>query len=70
MTRPTVRHVALKTPEQLDLQALHRVRQRLISQRTGVINQIRAFLLERGLAIRQGWHALRAELPRALSMLI
>jgi transposase len=68
VTRPTVRHVALKTPEQLDLQALHRVRQRLISQRTGVINQIRAFLLERGLAIRQGWHALRAELPRALSM--
>jgi Transposase IS116/IS110/IS902 family len=68
VTRPTVRHVALKTPAQLDLQALHRVRQRLISQRTGVINQIRAFLLERGIAIRQGWHALRAELPRALTM--
>src|SRR5215813_4858138 len=68
VTRPTVRCVALKTPAQLDLQALHRVRQRLISQRTGVINQIRAFLLERGIAIRQGWHALRAELPRALTM--
>jgi transposase len=68
VTRPTVRYVALKTPDQLDLQALHRVRERLISQRTGVINQIRAFLLERGIAIRQGWHALRAELPRALAM--
>jgi len=68
VTRPTVRCVALKTPAQLDLQALHRVRQRLISQRTGVINQIRALLLERGIAIRQGWHALRAELPRALTM--
>jgi transposase len=68
VTRPTVRYVALKTPAQLDLQALHRVRERLMSQRTGVINQIRAFLLERGIAIRQGWRALRAELPRALSM--
>src|SRR5262245_33631932 len=68
VTRPTVRYVALKTPEQLDLQGLHRVRERLISQRTGVINQIRAFLLERGIAIRQGWRALRSELPRALAM--
>jgi transposase len=68
VTRPTVRYVALKTPEQLDLQALHRVRERLMSHRTGVINQIRAFLLERGIAIRQGWRALRVELPRALAM--
>ena len=43
VTRPTTRYVALKTPEQLDLQALHRVRERLMSHRTGVINQIRAF---------------------------
>ena len=48
MQRPTMRFVATKTAEQLDLQALHRVRERLVSQRTGVINQIRAFLLERG----------------------
>jgi transposase len=68
VTRPTVRYVALKTPAQLDLQALHRVRERLISKRTGVINQIRAFLLERGIAIRQGCRALRAELPRALTL--
>src|SRR6266700_3714861 len=46
--RPTMKFVATKTPEQLDLQALHRVRERLVSQRTGIINQIRAFLLERG----------------------
>ena len=58
VTRPTARYVALKTPEQLDLQALHRVRERLMSHRTGVINQIRAFLLERGIAIRQGWASL------------
>jgi transposase len=66
--RPTMKFVPIKTVEQLDLQALHRVRERLVSQRTGVINQIRAFLLERGIAIRQGWRALRAELPRALAM--
>jgi transposase len=48
--RPTMKFVATKTAEQLDLQALHRVRERLVSQRTGVINQIRAFLLERGVA--------------------
>ncbi len=51
--RPTMKFVATKTAEQLDLQALHRVRERLVGQRTGVINQIRAFLLERGIAVRQ-----------------
>jgi transposase len=64
--RPTMRFVATKTSEQLDLQALHRVRERLVSQRTGIINQIRAFLLERGFAVRQGQRFLRAELPRIL----
>jgi transposase len=44
--RPTMKFVATKTADQLDLQALHRVRERLVSQRTGIINQIRAFLLE------------------------
>ena len=62
--RPTMKFVATKTAEQLDLQALHRVRERLVSQRTGIINQIRAFLLERGVAVRQGLRFLRAELPR------
>jgi hypothetical protein len=47
--------------------ASHRVRERLVSQRTGIINQIRAFLLERGVAVRQGLRFLRAELPRILA---
>src|ERR1019366_1241732 len=51
--RPTMKFVATKTADQLDLQALHRVRERFVSQRTGIINQIRAFLLERGIAVRQ-----------------
>jgi transposase len=48
---------------QLDLQALHRVRERLVSERTGIINQIRAFLLERGVAVCRGPRFLRTELP-------
>jgi transposase len=65
--RPTMRLVATKTADQLDLQAMHRVRERLVSQRTGIINQIRAFLLERGIAVRQGQRVLRTELPRILA---
>jgi transposase len=65
--RPTMKFVATKSADQLDLQALHRVRERLVGQRTGIINQIRAFLLERGIAVRQGLHFLRAELPGILA---
>jgi transposase len=65
--RPTMRFVATKTTDQLDLQALHRVRERLVGQRTAIINQIRAFLLERGVAVRQGLRFLRAELPTILA---
>ncbi len=65
--RPTMKFVVTKTADQLDLQALHRVRERLVHQRTGIINQIRAFLLERGIAVRQGLRFLRVELPRILA---
>src|SRR3974390_1511600 len=60
---PTTRFVPAKTSEQLDLQALHRVRSRLVSERTAVINQIRGFLLERGIIVRQGHRFLRHLLP-------
>ena len=43
------------------------MRERLVSQRTGIINQIRAFLLERGVAVRQGLRFLRTELPLILA---
>jgi transposase len=65
--RPTMKFVATKRVDQLDLQVLHRVRERLVGQRTGIINQIRAFLLERGVAVRQGLRFMRAELPRILA---
>jgi transposase len=67
VTRPTMKFVATKTVEQLDMQAMHRVRDRLVSWRTGVINQIRAFLLERGIAVRKGAAPLRAALPTILA---
>jgi transposase len=46
---------------------LHRVRERLVSQRSDIINQIRAFLLERGIAVCQGLRFLCAELPIILA---
>jgi transposase len=60
-------HLSRKLQMQLDLQALHRVRERLVSQRTGIINQIRAFLLELRIAVRQGLRFLRAELAVILA---
>ena len=65
--RPTMRPVPLKSAEQLDLQALHRVRSRRIGQRTAVINQIRGFLLECGIPVRQGPAGLREALPTLLA---
>ena len=60
--RPNIRCVREKTQDQLDLQALHRVRARLVSRRTATINQIRAFLIEQGITVRTGAHALRKSL--------
>src|SRR4029453_8256677 len=60
--RPNLRTVREKSQEQLDLQACHRVRSRLVSRRTATINQIRAFLIEQGITIRTGSRALRNSL--------
>ncbi len=60
--RPNLRTVSEKTQDQLDLQALHRVRSRLVSRRTGTINQIRAFLIEQGITIRKGLRAVQNSL--------
>ena len=58
-TRPTMRFVELKSEEQLDVQTLHRVRDRLISERTSLTNQISSLLLERGHCVAQGHARLR-----------
>ena len=53
-TRPTMRFVETKTEAQLDMQTLHRSRDRLVGERTALINQLRAILLERGMVVPQG----------------
>jgi len=64
--RPRMRFVPIKTEEQLDLQALHRVRERWVMRRTAVVNQIRSLLLERGLTLPKGRGHLDEQLPRIL----
>jgi transposase len=57
--RPNLKAVSAKSQDQLDLQALHRVRSRLVSRRTATITQIRAFLIEQGITVRKGLRALK-----------
>jgi hypothetical protein len=66
VTRPTMRFVPIKTDDQLDLQSLHRVRERWVVRRTAVINQMRGMLLERGITIRKGRHYIEESLPSIL----
>ncbi len=64
--RKNMRFVPIKTDDQLDLQALHRVRDRLIARRTSVINQLRAFLLERGMTFAKMPTKLKVAMPEIL----
>lgn len=64
--RPTMRFVPIKSDDQLDMQSLHRVRERWVMRRTAVINQIRGLLLERGITVRKGRCHLDAVLPGLL----
>ncbi len=66
VNRANMRFVPIKTDDQLDLQALHRVRERLVQRRTGLINQIRGFLLERGVTFAKGPANLRHQVPLLL----
>jgi transposase len=66
VARQNMRFVPIKTEDQLDLQALHRVRDRLVHRRTAIINQIRGFLLERGVTFAKGPANLRNRMPAIL----
>lgn len=66
-TRPTMRFVELKSEGQLDMQTLHRVRDRLVGERTALINQLRAILLERGITVAQGRRKLEQHLAAMLA---
>jgi transposase len=65
-TRPTMHFVELKSEEQLDMQTLHRSRDRLVGERTALINQLRAILLERGITVPQGRRKLELQLAAML----
>src|SRR3974377_1479241 len=64
--RPNMRFVPIKTEEQLDLQAGHRVRERWCMRRTAVVNQMRGLLLERGLTLPKGRRHLEEAIPGVL----
>jgi transposase len=63
VSRPHMRFVPLKTVESQDIQAIHRMRSRLIKERTALVNQVRGLLAERGIVIAQGITRLRQQLP-------
>ena len=65
--RPTMRFVPVKSDDQLDLQSLHRVRERWVMRRTAVVNQIRGLLLERGTTMRKGRRYVDEALPGILA---
>jgi len=66
VSKENMRFVPIKTQEQLDVQALHRVRDRLVQRRTALINQIRGFLLERGITFAAKPIHLRKQLPAVM----
>jgi transposase len=64
--RPSIPSALVKSVEQQDIQALHRVRERLVKHQTALANQMRGLLLECGVVIPQGIYRLRKHLPRIL----
>jgi transposase len=64
--RPNMRFVAVKTLEQHDIQSLHRIRSRVVKNRTALTNQIQGLLLEYGIITRPGRQALRRHIPEIL----
>jgi len=66
VTKQNMRFAQLKTQEQLDWQAMHRERDRLVQRRTALINEIRGFLLERGITFAAQPIHLRKNLPAVI----
>src|SRR5215468_4318721 len=64
--RPRMRVVPIQSDDQLELQSLHRVRERWVMRRTAGVNQIRGLLMERGITLGKGRCHLAAGLPRIL----
>lgn len=67
VSRPTMRFVSVKTIDQQDIQSLHRVRERLVSARIALANEIRGLLLEYGITVQKGIRYLIKEIPKIIS---
>ena len=61
--RPSMNFVSGKSVEQQDIQSIHRIRERLITQRTSLGNQIRGLLAEYGIVIAKSVGKLKSSLP-------
>ncbi|MCP5443301.1 MAG: IS110 family transposase [Chromatiaceae bacterium] len=66
VVNPEMRFAAVKTTEQQDIQALYRLRERRIADRTALCNQLRGLLAEYGLVLPKGVHVVRKRLPELL----
>jgi transposase len=66
VTRPSMRFVPVKDVAQQDIQALHRVRERLVTARTALVNEMRGLLAEYGIVLPQGMAKFRQALMRTL----
>jgi transposase len=65
-SRPSMRYVSPKDVEQEDIQAVHRVRSRLVQEKTALVNQLRGLLAEYGIVIPKGINKIRKALPEIL----
>ncbi len=61
-----MKFVAIKSIEQQDILSIHRVRERLVKNRTALANEIRELLLEFGLIIPQGINKITVKLIEIL----
>lgn len=66
VVRPEMRFVPMKTTEQQDTQALYRLRERRIADRTALCNQLRGLLAEYGVILPKGVRVIRKRLPELL----
>jgi transposase len=66
VVQPQMRFAAIKTVAQQDIQALHRLRERRIAERTALCNQVRGLLGEYGIVLPRGVASLRRRVPELL----
>ncbi|MDF2179799.1 IS110 family transposase [Aliiglaciecola sp. CAU 1673] len=66
VSRPHTRFVKIKSPERQAIMMTHRARENWVHERTALINQIRAFLAEFGIVVKQGRHAIQRAIPEIL----